>query len=436
MTNDNASLPLFENLLPPQSLAAEQQVLGAILFDADSIAQVLDFLKPKHFYRTAHQFIFSAMLDLFQRGEPIDVTTASEWLRDFSDLDAAGGRPYLMDLAMNVATADAIRHHARIVRNRALQREALEFGDKVQVAAHQMDGAAVLEYAQNELTRLAIGVEGHKDKATSEMVAQVVAGMRDRLENNRYMRGLSSGFYKLDDLLRGFVPGLIILAARPSMGKTAFSLNLALHAAIRENVPTLFYSCEMGWESIMTRALAIESETTTDMVKIENAGATLPDWLRVLDRPTLTIPQLRASLVKEKAKFGHLGLVVIDYLQLMEGAGSNANERVSMLSRSLKGLALEFNVPIICLSQLSRAVESRQDKHPMLSDLRDSGAIEQDADVVIFLYRDEYYNKESERPGMVEVMVEKQREGATGTVFLNFRAPIQKFLNQPSYSAV
>ena len=416
--------------LPPHSIEAEQHVLGAILFDPSAIAEVVDILEPNDFHRTPHQYIYESFINLFRKGEPVDIVHASEWMSDHGTLDAAGGRPYLMDLAISATMSAAIKHHAGILRNYSLRRKLQNLSYSISAMAQSESGSDVLEFAQGQLLEIARENDKQKDLSSIELAQQAFDNIQHRLHHPNQVTGIPTGFPQLDHYIGGLRPSkLIVLGARPGMGKSGMSLNIAVHVAIQQNKPVLFYSLEMEPVDMMERAIMAISETRTDLGKLKTAVGQIPNNLKIIDRPSLNITQLRASIVKNKMEMKELGLVVIDYLQLMKSSGGTRNEEVSQLTRELKNISREFKIPVLCLSQLSRDVEKRDDKKPKKSDLRDSGSIEQDADTVILLYRDDYYNKESEKPNIAEVIIEKNRDGRIGTFDLAFKSNIVKFID-------
>lgn len=447
---NDPGLALVESLLPPHSVEAEQAVLGGILFSPDAFNRVVEMVRPDDFYRGPHKHIFAAMTALYEKGEPIDVITVSEMLNDQETLEAAGGRSYIVDLAMSQATAENIAYYAKIIRNKALLRQLITAGNDISSNSYSMqDAEEAIDFAQSRIFELA--QQGLPNELThiKAILPDSFDQIEERCANPGSLMGVSTGFYDLDTYTSGMQKSdLIILAARPSMGKTAFCLNIATHVALREKKPVLIFSLEMGKEQLVLRMLCGEAEidaqkirtgemTEQDFRKLTDAMGKLGDApIYIDDTPGMTVMEMRAKARKIQMESGNeLGLIVIDYLQLMQGSsgsgggGENRTQEISAISRGLKGLARELKVPVIALSQLSRAVESRQDKKPMLSDLRESGSIEQDADLVMFIYRDEYYNKDSERPGTADIIIAKQRNGPVGEVALLFRHSITKFLN-------
>lgn len=434
--------------IPPQSIEAEEAVIGGMLVDSRAMNDVVELLLPTDFYARHHQLLYKAMVDLFGKNEPIDIITVTETLKDWDQLEEAGGRATMMELAQAHLTAANIEFYARIVRDKSLLRSLIHAGTEViETAYNDSDATEALDSAQSIIYKVAQRGLPENLVHIKDILPNSFAQIEERHANKGSLMGVSTGFYELDTMTSGLQNSdLLILAARPSMGKTAFVLNISSHVAIREKKPVLFFSLEMSKEQLVTRMICSEAEldaqkireghlTEKDFGRISNALGKLGDSpLYIDDTPGMTVMELRAKARKLQTEIGDLGLIVIDYLQLMEGSGSdkgseNRVQVISAISRGLKGLAREINVPVIALSQLSRAVESRQDKRPMLSDLRESGSIEQDADLVMFIYRDEYYNAESERPGIADIIIAKQRNGPVGSVELLFRNNITRFLN-------
>ncbi len=434
--------------LQPQSAEAEEAVLGGLLVDSDALNQVIEILKPDDFYRPRHQIIFKVVIELFETSEPVDIITVSEMLKDKGSLEDAGGRSYIMELAELHLTSVNMEYYAKIVRNKSQLRSLIHAGSQIiETSFEATQSVDALDKAQALILEIAQNTMSEDFSHIKDILATSYEQIEDRYENKDKLMGIGTGFYDLDVLTSGFQKSdMIVIAARPSMGKTAFCLNIASHVALREKKPVLFFSLEMSKEQLVTRMLCSEGEldaqkirtgqlTEQDFSKISNAMGQLGDApLYIDDTPGMTVMELRSKARKLKMEVGDVGLIVVDYLQLMEGTsgGGGSENRVqviSQISRGLKGIAREIDAPVIALSQLSRAVESRENKKPMLSDLRESGAIEQDADLVAFIYRDEYYNKDTERPGTADIIIAKQRNGPVGEVSLLFRHNITRFLN-------
>jgi len=432
--------------LPPQSIEAEQAVLGALLVSGDAISRVIDVLEPDYFYRKSHQVIYAAMLDLFDENEPIDIVTVSQYLKDEGKLDLIGGRQYITDLAMAVATTANLEYYARVVHEKALLRNLIKAGTEIVSGCYEdPDADAAIDKAEHLIFNLAQRRNLQQLIHIRDIVEDSFAKIEERYENRDALAGVPSGFYDLDTLTSGFQQSdLIIVAARPSMGKTAFCLNIAQHIAVEHQIPTAIFSLEMSKEQLVQRMLC--SEAKIDAQSLRTGYLKNNDWTNLAmamgrlgeapifidDSAIVTALEIRAKCRRLKAEMKNLGLIIIDYIQLMQGRKQTDNrvQEVSEISRSLKTLARELHVPVVALSQLSRAVEARQNKRPMLSDLRESGSIEQDADLVMFIYRDEYYNPDTEHRGEAEIIIAKQRNGPTGTVDLLYQSSITRFLNK------
>lgn len=446
------SLPLEK--IPPQNLDAEQSVLGAMIIDKEAVHKAVEMLKPEDFYRDANGHIFQAILTLFERGEAIDLITLAEELRQSGLLDQVGGVAYVAGLANSVPTSANVEYYAQIVEEKSLLRQLISVSTRMARMGYEADEevATLLDRAEQmvfELTQ-------RKSVSSFTPLKTVLMNTFERIEflfqNKGNITGCPSGFTALDKMTSGFQPSdLIIVAARPSMGKTAFCLNIAQHASLKKNLPVAVFSLEMSKEQLVTRMLCVEA--MVDQQKLRTGDLSDDDWQKLTraagpmaqaplfidDTPGISIMELRAKCRRLKSEHG-LSLIVIDYLQLMSGGKKNENrqQEISEISRSLKALAREVQAPVIALSQLSRAVEQRQDKKPMMSDLRESGSIEQDADIIMFIYRDDYYNPETtDRPGRADIIIAKQRNGPVGTVELGFLKEFTKFvtleLNRPDY---
>lgn len=424
--------------IPPQSHEAEQSVLGSILIDQESIARVADIVSPEDYYHEAHRQIYQAMLNLFEHRSPIDLVTVSEELEKAKHFESVGGATYLTNLVNSVPSASNVEHYAAIVGQKATLRRLIQASTKIGELGfdEELDIAKVLDNAEQSLFAVSQRSLKQNFVAIKDILAESFERIDELHKNKGVLRGVPTGFRDLDALLSGLQRSdLVIIAARPSMGKTAIVTNIAAHAAIKEKKSVAFFSLEMGRDQLADRLTSLESGvdswrirtgnlTDEDFEKIGYAFGTLAEApIFIDDSPTLNIMEIRSKCRRLQMDKG-LDLVVVDYLQLMEGRSrGNENNRVqeiSEISRSLKTLAREINVPVIALSQLSRAVEQRPDKRPMLSDLRESGSIEQDADVVMFIYRDEYYHKDSDRKGITELLIRKHRNGPIGDVELFF----------------
>ncbi len=432
--------------LLPQAVEAEEAVLGAILVNPMALGRIVEMVKPESFYKPAHRVIYEAMLDLFRKNEPIDIVTVSEHLRNKEELDLAGGRAYINDLAMNVVTTANIEFYAKIIQEKEIKRALINAGSEIVSMSYDNDDTdSVLDNAQKLIFNIAAQKDTSDLVGIQDLVVASYEQIEQRFNNKEDLVGVTTGFYDLDAITSGLQKSdLIILAARPSMGKTAFALNLAQNVAMKGKKGVAIFSLEMPKQQLVKRMLCSEAEV--DSSRVTSGNLQPKDWEKLVEAMTrlsdariyiddtsgITSIDIKAKCRRLMMEEKDLGLIVIDYLQLMEGGGNSndRNQQISAISRSLKGLARELDVPIIALSQLSRGVESRPDKRPMMSDLRDSGAIEQDADIVMFIYRDEYYNKDDvNNKGKAEVILAKHRNGAVGTIELLFQSNITKFKN-------
>jgi len=446
MTSEIAINDTTLDRLPPQSLDSEQAVLGALLVSGDGITRVVDILEPEYFYRKAHQVIYAVMLDLFDNNEPIDIVTVSQYLKDQGKLDNVGGRQYVTDLSLSIATTANLEYYARIVQEKALLRNLIKAGTEIVTQCYEEpDADTAIDRAEHLIFNLAQRRSMQQLVHIKNIVEASFQKIEERYENRDSLSGVPSGFYDLDALTSGFQPSdLIIVAARPSMGKSSLCLNFAQHMSVEHKIPVAIFSLEMSKEQLVSRMLC--SEASIDANRLRTGHLHTNDWTHLAmamgrlgeapifidDSALLNVLEIRAKARRLKVETKGLGLIIVDYIQLLQGRKQTDNrvQEVSEISRSLKTLAREINVPVIGVSQLSRAVEARQNKRPMLSDLRESGSIEQDADLVMFIYRDEYYNPESERRGEAEIIIAKQRNGPTGTVDLLYQSSITRFLNK------
>lgn len=435
---------LFADRLPPQSLEAEQAVLGAILIDPASLVTVMERLRPEDFYRQGHQRLFQVMIELSERGEPLDLVTITSELRDRKLLEEVGGVSYLAELAEVVPTSANVEYYARIVEEKSILRRLIRTA--TQIASAGYSGGAEVAEILDEAEKQILDISQRRHRNGFVPIRDILMETYEHIEKLHYKKGeitgIPTGYTDLDRMTSGLQPSdLIIIAARPSMGKTAFALNLAQNVAVRSKLPVAIFNLEMSAPQLVMRMLAAEGNidaqafrtgnlTEEDWEKLTMAISTLSEApIFIDDTPGVTVFDIRSKLRRLQAEHG-LGLVLIDYLQLISGRGGESRQQeISEISRSLKLMARELNVPVIALSQLSRAVEQRQDKRPMLSDLRESGSIEQDADVVAFLYRDDYYNEDSEKKNILEVIIGKQRNGPVGKVELLFLKNYNKFLS-------
>jgi len=423
--------------LPPQNIEAEQGVLGSILLDNNALLRVVENIAPEDFYKREHQLIFSAMLELFHRGEPIDLITMSDILSQKGELDAVGGTEYLMELTETVPSSAHAPHYAKIVREKALLRQLI--GAANDIIALCYDGKLEGEEALDEAERRVFSISNRKIKEdftnSQDLVRESVKILETLSQRRKTVTGISTGFSEFDRLTSGLQPSdLIIIAARPSMGKTALALNIAQNVALKEEKTVAFFSLEMSKEQLAFRMLSSLAKVPSH--KLRTGLLSKEDWKRVIraadklsqshiyvdDTPAISILEVRAKARRLQSDHG-LDLIIIDYLQLMKSTSrtENRQQEISEISRSLKALSKELNVPVVALSQLSRAVEARQDKRPQLSDLRESGAIEQDGDLIVFIYRPEVYHpNKPEYQGYAEIIIGKQRNGPTGTFRLTF----------------
>lgn len=431
--------------VPPHSIEAEESVLGAMLLSEMSISDVLDKLRADDFYKPAHRKIFDGVVALFGRGEAVDSVTVAEELRRANILEDVGGKPYLFHLVNSVPAASNAAYYARIVEETALLRKLIEATQEA--AAMAFESAEDVEHIIDSVEQLIFSVA---QKRLGDRFSHIRDLLHEHLEHVEALQlkgaavtGVPSGFIDLDNLTSGLQnSNLIIVAARPSFGKTSFALNIAQQAATEHQIPVAIFSLEMSKMELVQRLVC--AEALVDVHKLRTGNLNDQDWGRLAnavgrladapiyidDTESVTVLEIRAKARRLKQKSG-LGLVIVDYLQLMSGPrrSDNRQQEISEISRSLKILARELDVPVIAVSQLSRAVEARQDKRPMLADLRDSGAIEQDADVVVFIYRDEVYNPDSADRGTAEILVSKHRNGPVGRLKLTFLENYTKFAN-------
>ena len=438
--------------IPPHSIEAEQSVLGGLLIDNGAWDRAGDLLSDSDFYRYEHRLIYEAIGRLINATKPADVITVYEQLQSLGKGEDVGGVAYLNALAQSVPSAANLRRYAEIVRERAILRKLVATSDEIATQAFNPQGRPVSQILDEAETKIMqIGEEGSRTREGFLPMDQLVVQLIDRvteLANNgaEEVTGVRTGFYDLDRMTAGLQPGdLVVLAARPSMGKTAFALNIAEHVAVNEGLPAVVFSMEMGASQLALRMVG--SLGRIDQSNLRTGKLRDDEWGRLTEAvdklgkasifidesAALTPGELRARARRQSRQCGKLGLIVVDYLQLMSGSSNGEENRATVLgeiSRGLKSLAKELKCPVIALSQLNRSVESRTDKRPMMSDLRESGAIEQDADVIMFIYRDDYYNKDaSKEPGIAEIIIAKQRNGPVGTVKLTFLKPLTKFDN-------
>jgi replicative DNA helicase len=431
--------------LPPYNLEAEHSILGACFKSVEAVAKSLEVVADDDFYKSSNQKIFQAIRDLFEVNEPIDVLTVADKLRKKGELEAIGGIDTLDFIEGFVPTGQAVVHHAKIVREKKILRDLIETATEIVTTSYggSEDADLILDRAESAIFQISERKVKRNFYSLKDVVKENFVAIEKLFESPGMVTGVETGFTDLDNMTAGLQPSdLIILAARPSMGKTSLALDIARFAALHGNVPTAFFSLEMSKEQLGMRMLCAEARVNSS--KLRTGYIAKSDWpkltaaagrlseakLFIDDSPALNSLDVRTRTRRLAAEHD-IGLIIIDYLQLMQGRGGTESRQleVSEISRGLKGLAKEINVPIIALSQLSRAVESRTDKRPMLSDLRESGAIEQDADVVAFIYRDEVYNPDGDDLGTAEILIRKQRNGPIGEVKLHFEHEYTRFYN-------
>ena len=443
-------MDLLAQRLPPQSLEAEVSVLGGILLENEALNRVLEVIREGDFYRESHRTIFSALLELYERSEPADLITLSEVLKKREEFDAVGGIEYLNSLVNSVPTAANITYYAKIIKEKSILRKLINRATEIISQGYSDSGDVdeFLDRAERSIFEISEDRVRPSFYPIKDIIKSSFKTIEKLYEKRQLITGVPTGFTKLDELTSGLQPSdLIIVAGRPSMGKTTFALNIAQHAAIKGGIPSAIFSLEMAKEQLALRMLC--SEAKVDAHRLRGGFLSEADWPKLTraagnlseapifidDTPGLTALEMRAKSRRLKAE-RKLGLVIVDYLQLMRGrADSDTREQeISDISRSLKALAKELTVPVIALSQLNRRVEERGDKRPQLADLRESGAIEQDADVIIFLYRDEIYNRSENNKGKAEIIIGKQRNGPTDKFELAFLDRYTCFENLSSLS--
>lgn len=427
----------------PSSMEAERSVLGGIFLKPDCFGDIIEIISPNDFYKVGHKYVFEAMVDCYSHGENIDPIVVLNKLKKQNKFDEIGGESMLYDVLDGVVTAAGITTHAKIIKEKAILRRLGNVGTKIVEMSYEgyEDVDTILDKAEGLIFKISENKESKDVVNIKDAMTEEFMRLEDVFRNKGAATGISSGFKSFDDKTSGFNPSdLIIIAARPSMGKTAFALNLALNAVSKNEKSVLLFSLEMSSSQLLQRLLAVQSGV--GLQKIRNGFLEDDEWgrlgiasgqlasydLNIADVPNVNVLEIRAMARRLKA-MNKLDMIVVDYLQLIKGTGKgdNRQQEISDISRSLKGIARELDIPIIALSQLSRAPEQRADRRPMLSDLRESGAIEQDADMVVFLYRDDYYNEDSEEKGITEIIIGKQRNGPVGTIKLRFFHEITKF---------
>lgn len=444
-TSSKIAAPMIKRL-PPHNIEAEAAVLGSILINPESMNKVVELLEPDHFYSPQNKLIYEAVFTLYNQNKPTDVLSLAEYFRSRNKLDDIGGIEYLGELGLDNVLSSNVEYYAQIIKENALKRKLVNAGSIIIEEVFKNPEAEVaLEVAEKTIFDIAQQKSSQDVKLITNLLMETVEQLEFRFNNKGSYTGVPSGYYDLDAMLAGFQKSdLIILAARPSMGKTAFALNIAQNIGIEQHVPVLIFSLEMSAGQLTQRILCSEAEI--DAQRARTGELNEQEWEKIADvmnklheAPILiddssgvTLSDIRAKARRIKTKYPDLGLIIIDYLQLIEDKTiMDRNQAISGISRGLKSLARELNVPIISLSQLSRKVEDRTDKRPMLSDLRESGAIEQDADVVMFVHREEYYDKENpELKNKASIIIAKQRNGPVGSVDLLFFGSTTKFKNK------
>ena len=435
--------------VPPQDIEAEQAVVGSMLTDQDAVVAAIETLKPEDFYREDNKIIYEAILNIYNRAEPIDIITLKSELSSMGKLDAVGGLEYIAQLPDKVPTTSNVDRYIKIVQDKAMLRNLIKTANEIISLGYDQteDVEDVMDHAEKKIFDVMQRKNQKGYTSIKDILIESFTKLEELYNQKQHVTGVPTGFIELDKKTAGLHGSeLILIAARPAMGKSAFALNIGTYAATRANIPVAIFSLEMSKDQIGNRILCSEALVDSNNVRTgelndeelsklaETSGELSQAQIFVDDTPGISVMEIRAKCRKLKLE-KNIGLVIIDYLQLIQGSGksSSREQEIAEISRSLKILAKELNVPVIALSQLSRAVESRPDHRPMLSDLRESGSIEQDADIVMFLYRDDYYNEESEKKNIAEVIIAKQRAGSTGTVELAWLGNYTKFANLEKY---
>ena len=435
--------------IPPNNLEAEQSVLGAMLLDKEAISAATELISGEDFYREAHKEIFNAVIEIYDKGEPVDLITLTEKLKNRNTLDAVGGITYLTNLMGIVPATYNVMYYAKIIEDKSLLRRLIKSSSEIVAKCYNDNGetAHIIDEAEKGIFDISLNRSTQGFVPIKNILNDNIDKIEEMYLNKGKLTGVATGFTDLDSKLSGLQRSdLILVAARPSMGKSSFMMNIVQYAAVRENVATAIFSLEMSKEQLTQRLLCAEALIDAHRLRVGDINE--DEWIKLAralgplsespifidDTPSISITEIRAKCRRLKLEH-NLGLVVIDYLQLMQGKSSSESrqQEISEISRSLKALARELEVPVVSLSQLSRAPEMRADHRPILSDLRESGAIEQDADVVMFLYRDEYYHPDSEKKNIGEVIIAKQRNGPTGSVELVWLGQFTKFVNKERY---
>ncbi len=436
--------------IPPNDIEAEQAILGCMLTDKDAVISALEILKEEDFYREDNKAIYSAITNLYNRAEPIDIITVKAELSSIGKLESVGGLEYLAELPDKVPTTANVDRYIKIVEEKSILRNLIKTSNELITLGYDdtQEVDTIIDVAEKKIFNLMQNRNQKGYTPIKDVLVETFAQLEQLYNQKQAVTGVPTGFLDLDHRTSGLHKSdLVLIAARPAMGKSAFAINIAANAALRAKTPVIIFSLEMSKEQVVSRILS--SEAMVDSNKIRTGKIEEDDWgklagslgplseaeIYIDDTPGISITEIRAKCRKLKLE-KDIGLVVIDYLQLIQGTGkrnSSREQEISEISRSLKILAKELDVPVIALSQLSRAAEARPDHRPMLSDLRESGAIEQDADIVMFLYRDDYYNQDSEKKNIAEVIIAKHRAGATGTVELLWLSNFTKFANIERY---
>ncbi len=444
---------MWQENVPPQDIEAEQAVLGAIFLDAEALVEAMAQIEPQDFYRRAHQIVFRSMIALNDRNENIDIITLKSQIESENTLEDVGGISYLTELSQVTPTASGVAHYAKIVKDKSTLRELIQAATKIVKEGYSQEGSVeeIVEAAEKGILNVSEKRNSTGFQAISDVLNSTMEHIDMLSQQNEDITGLPTGYPELDKMTAGLQPEeLIILAARPAVGKTAFALNIAQNIGTRTDRSVAIFSLEMGAESLVNRMLCAEG--TIEAGHLRTGQLTEQEWHNLImamgslsntsifidDTPGIKVSEIRARCRRLAQEKGNLGLILIDYLQLIEGSGRESRQQeVSEISRQLKKLAKELKVPVIALSQLSRSVEQRQDKRPVLSDIRESGSIEQDADIVAFLYREDYYQRQGTEEDkneeeqavddVIEVIIEKNRSGARGTVELLFKKEYNKF---------
>jgi replicative DNA helicase len=438
------SFQTFNDRIPPQNIDAEEAILGGIFLDPEALGRIADLIRPEMFYLTAHQEIFRATLALQSKGMPTDLMSVSAWLRDRNLLEKVGGQNKLIQLIDRTVSAVNIDQYAVLVMDKHMRRKLIQIGGEISQLGYDasQDLPQILDQAEQKVFSITQDRPQAGLTATADILTSTFTDIESR-SLGMVLPGLSCGYYDLDAMTQGFQRSdLVIVAGRPSMGKTSFVMNIARNIAAFHKLPVAIYSLEMSKEQLVQRLLA--SEVRIESGRLRSGRVSQQEWeplghaisslsqvpIFIDDTPNISVTEIRSKARRLQAEQGGaLGLIVLDYLQLMDGGSENRVQELSKITRSLKSLARELSVPVIALSQLSRGVEARTNKRPMMSDLRESGAIEQDADLIMMLYRDEYYNPDTPDRGIAEVILSKHRNGPTGTVKLLFESQFTQFRN-------